>query len=172
MVQSSHMCGRKRYGPGSSRQRHHDRGQALRHQPEDRRQVEVASFRRRSPHRTKGPLQRIEVITRSERRRRWSIEEKREIVAESLGSGVRPSEIIQRHGITSGQLYAWRQQLTRRVDGQPVRPVAKFARVDVVAAEQASQAEPPASPSSKPQTHVPAIAAPRAKGLIEILLPG
>jgi transposase len=118
------------------------------------------------------PMQRIEVITRSERRRRWSIEEKREIVAESLGSGVRPSEIIQRHGITSGQLYAWRQQLTRRVDGQPVRPVAKFARVDVVAAEQASQAEPPASPSSKPQTHVPAIAAPRAKGLIEILLPG
>jgi transposase len=117
------------------------------------------------------PMQRIEVITRSERRRRWSIEEKREIVAESLGSGVRPSEIIQRHGITSGQLYAWRQQLTRRVDGQPVRLAAKFARVDVVAAEQASQAEPPASPPSKPQTHVPAIAAPRAKGLIEILLP-
>jgi transposase len=38
--------------------------------------------------------QRIEVITRGERRRRWSIEEKREIVAESLGAGIRPSEII------------------------------------------------------------------------------
>jgi len=38
------------------------------------------------------PTQRIEVITRGERRRRWSIEEKREIVAESLGTGVRPSE--------------------------------------------------------------------------------
>ena len=61
------------------------------------------------------PTQRIEVITRGERRRRWSIEEKREIVAESLGAGVRPSEIIHKHGITSGQLYAWRQQLTRRV---------------------------------------------------------
>ena len=59
--------------------------------------------------------QRIEVITRGERRRRWSIEAKREIVAESLGPGVRPIEIIQKHGITSGQLYAWRQQLTRRV---------------------------------------------------------
>jgi len=33
------------------------------------------------------PTQRIEVITRGERRRRWSIEEKREIVAESLGAG-------------------------------------------------------------------------------------
>src|SRR6516165_10103472 len=67
------------------------------------------------------PTQRIEVITRGERRRRWSIEEKREIVAESLGAGVRPSEIIHKHGITSGQLYAWRQQLTRRMDGLPQR---------------------------------------------------
>src|ERR1700742_4853228 len=81
------------------------------------------------------PAQRIEVITRGDRRRRWSIEEKREIVAASLGPGVRPSEIIQRHGITSGQLYAWRQQLTRRVDGQPGRAAAAFAEVDVVAAE-------------------------------------
>jgi len=44
------------------------------------------------------PTQRIEVITRGERRRRWSIEEKREIVAESLGAGVRPSEVITRAG--------------------------------------------------------------------------
>ena len=65
-----------------------------------------------------GPAQRIEVITRGERRRRWSIEEKREIVAASLQPGVRPSEIIHRHGITSGQLYAWRQQLTRRLGGE------------------------------------------------------
>jgi hypothetical protein len=43
------------------------------------------------------PTQRIEVITRGERRRRWSIEEKREIVAEwnypgfveSCGLGIR-----------------------------------------------------------------------------------
>src|SRR6478752_5415614 len=66
--------------------------------------------------------QRIELITRGERRRWWSIEEKREIVAESLRPGVKPSEIIHRHGITSGQLYAWRQQLTRRVGGELPRP--------------------------------------------------
>jgi transposase-like protein len=35
------------------------------------------------------PTQRIEVITRGERRRRWSIEEKREIVAESLVTDLR-----------------------------------------------------------------------------------
>jgi hypothetical protein len=39
------------------------------------------------------------------RRRRWSIEEKREIVAESLQPGIGPSEIIRKHGISSGQLY-------------------------------------------------------------------
>ena len=82
------------------------------------------------------PTQRIEVITRGERRRRWSIEEKREIVAESLVTGVRPSEVIHKHGITSGQLYAWRQQLTRRVDGRSAHPPASFARVDVVAGSQ------------------------------------
>jgi transposase len=122
-----------------------------------------------------GPPQRIEVITRGERRRRWSIEEKREIVAESLGSGVRPSEIIHKHGITSGQLYAWRQQLTRRMDGPPAHPPAGFARVDVVAGEREVRApavtELPAT-VTKPQAQVPAVATLRAKGWIEIVLPG
>lgn len=121
-------------------------------------------------------LQRIEVITRGERRRRWSIEEKREIVAESLGPGVRPSEIIRKHGITSGQLYAWRQRLTRRVDGQPARAPTRFARVEVAAGERtlpvAVVPETPASPASNPPAQVPAIATSRAKGVIEIVLPG
>src|SRR3954454_10666901 len=77
------------------------------------------------------PMQRIEVITRGERRRRWSIEEKREIVAASLQPGVRPREIIQRQGITSGQLYAWRKQLTRRISGELAQPAPSFARVAV-----------------------------------------
>jgi len=121
------------------------------------------------------PTQRIEVITRGERRRRWSIEEKREIVAESLGAGVRPSEIIHKHGITSGQLYVWRQQLTRRMDGLPTHAPGGFARVDVVAGEREVPAplvtEKPAT-AAKPQAQVPAVATLRAKGLIEIVLPG
>jgi transposase len=117
---------------------------------------------------------RIEVITRGERRR-WSIEEKRAIVAESLGAWVRPSDVIHKHGITSGQLYAWRQQLTRRMDGLPTHPPAGFARVDVVVGEREVPAplvtEMPAT-ASKPQTQVTVVATPRAKGLIEIVLPG
>lgn len=116
--------------------------------------------------------QRIEVITRGERRRRWSVEAKREIVAESLQAGVRPSEIIHKHGITSGQLYAWRQQLTRRVNVELARPAAGFARVDVIAEVPKTAIETSAVTMKKPPGQVAALASPRAKGLIEILLPG
>ena len=145
--------------------------------------IEQATIERDGPVRSghKGshmttPPRRIEVITRGERRRRWSIEEKREIVAESLGPGVRPSEIIHKYGITSGQLYAWRQQLTRRVDGQSARLRTSFAQVDVSGGERelpaAAVAETSAASASKPQAQVPAITSSRTKGLIEIILPG
>src|SRR5215469_9791737 len=115
--------------------------------------------------------QRIEVITGGERRRRWSIEEKREIVAESLGPDVRPSEIIRKHGITSGQLYAWRQQLTRRVAEPSVRVSASFARVEAASGEEAVRAtETPAVTVSRRSSVAPAIVVSRAKGVIEIVL--
>jgi transposase len=49
--------------------------------------------------------QRIEVITRGERRRRWSVEQKREIAAESLEPGRSPITVARRYGLSSGQLY-------------------------------------------------------------------
>ena len=41
--------------------------------------------------------QRIEVITRGERRRRWSVEQKREIAAESLEPGKSPITVAGRY---------------------------------------------------------------------------
>jgi transposase len=117
--------------------------------------------------------QRIEVITHGERRR-WPIEEKREIVAESLRPGTRPSEVIRKYGISSGQLYVWRQQLTRRLGGELSGPLANFARVDVVVAQRQEKAEPMADVSGAAAATppaVPTIASPRAEGLIEIMLP-
>jgi transposase len=120
--------------------------------------------------------QRIEVITRGERRRRWSVEEKREIVAESLAPGVGPSEVIRKHGISSGQLYTWRQQLTRRLGDELQRSSANFARVDVAVVQRQEIADPMAHVApvavATPRTAVPVIASPRAEGLIEIVLPG
>ena len=57
----------------------------------------------------RGP--RVELITRSERRRRWSIEQKQEIVAESLRPETTPTEVARKYAISSGLLYSWRQQL-------------------------------------------------------------
>ena len=56
-------------------------------------------------------MPQVEVITRGERRRVWTLEQKREIVAESLGSTLTPTEVARKHGISSGLLYGWRQKL-------------------------------------------------------------
>ena len=71
--------------------------------------------------------QRIEVITRGERRRRWSLEEKHAIVAESLAPNTSLAAIARKHGIGTGLLYAWRHQLLHRQPGA----AACFARVDL-----------------------------------------
>jgi transposase len=55
-------------------------------------------------------FRRVEVLTGTPRRRRWSDEEKAAIVAESLAAGARTSEIALRHGLHRNQLYGWRRQ--------------------------------------------------------------
>ena len=54
---------------------------------------------------------RIEVITGPDRRRRWSLEQKRAIVAESHRADTTPAAVARRHGLNTGQLYTWRRQL-------------------------------------------------------------
>jgi transposase len=110
--------------------------------------------------------QRIELITRGERRRRWSVEQKREIAAESLEPGISPITVARRYGISSGLLYTWRRHLLEGSLGVSGQPVAKFARVEVMAMPAASApAIPPVAPPA---------AAPSGpmNGMIEIALPG
>ena len=78
-------------------------------------------------HRMSTRLQRIEVITRGERWRRWSLEEKQAIVAESLAPHVSMMAIARKHGIGTGQLYGWRHQLL----GKRASDAASFARVEL-----------------------------------------
>ena len=51
-----------------------------------------------------------EVIT-VERRRRWKLAEKRQLVAEALEPGASVSEVAKRHGLHPSQLFAWKKQL-------------------------------------------------------------
>ena len=95
--------------------------------------------------------QRIEVITRGERRRRWSAEQKQAIVLESLSSRIPLTAVARKHGIGTGLLYSWRHQLLTRRPGE----ASCFARVEMTD-EQPRLASPVVVPS----------------GLIEIVLPG
>lgn len=51
------------------------------------------------------------IMVRSERRRRWSGEQKLAIVQETLEPGAITAVVARRHGIGTGQLYTWRKQL-------------------------------------------------------------
>ena len=72
---------------------------------------------------------RIEVLSRAEPRRSWTVEQKREIVAESLGPDLTPTEVARKYRISSGQLYTWRQQLLNVQPGVPGAPL-RFARLN------------------------------------------
>lgn len=69
----------------------------------------------------------VEVITSVQRRRRWSPEEKRRIVASAIEPGAVASEVARAAGIHVSQLFRWRQQLCG-----PARETAAFSPVAVV----------------------------------------
>ena len=79
-------------------------------------------------------FRRVEVLTGTQRRRRWTDAEKAAIVAESLAPGARASEIALRHGLHRNQLYEWRRQF-RSVAGSNAGFVAS-GFVPVVAENQ------------------------------------
>ena len=102
----------------------------------------------------------IEVITRGERRRIWTPEQKREIVLESLEAAGSPIAVARRHGIGSGLLYTWRRQM---VAGQlkalvPVPPnfVPVAALPDGEGAAAAGTPMPQAAPSAAMPAGTPA----------------
>ena len=114
--------------------------------------------------RKSAPITRVEVITRGERRRAWTLEQKREIVAESLGPELSATEVARKYGIRTGQLYTWRQQMLAGPNAVITRAEPRFAEVELTPALPAPE---PASLASGLTTAAP----PRPEGLIEIVLP-
>jgi transposase len=62
-------------------------------------------------------MARVEVITGVERRRRWSDDEKRAIVAKSFALGAVVAEVARRVDVSPGQIYRWRQEVRAAVAG-------------------------------------------------------
>jgi transposase len=111
--------------------------------------------------------QRIEVVTRAERRRSWTAAQKREIVGESLGPELTPTEVARKHGISTGLLYAWRRQLVSVAGAVVARSAQRFTAVEL--------ADPPPARETVPAEQSARTALPpltRLEGLIEIQLPG
>jgi transposase len=54
---------------------------------------------------------RVEVITSTEKRRRWSAHEKRTIVEETYQPGMSVSYIARKHGISPSQVFYWRRHM-------------------------------------------------------------
>jgi transposase len=65
-------------------------------------------------------FQRVELITGTARRRRWTTEEKLRIVEESLQPGMTVSYAARRHGVAPNLLFRW-WKLLREGGGEAVR---------------------------------------------------
>jgi transposase len=53
----------------------------------------------------------VHVITSVERRRRWSIYEKKAIVEETYEQGKSVSYVARKHGIAASQVFLWRRKM-------------------------------------------------------------
>lgn len=106
----------------------------------------------------------MEIITGVERRRRWSAEEKRRIVAETEQPGSGIAEIARRYEISRGLQWNWRSQVRRGV--LRPEPPSVFLPVQMISEPARGGGTKPAEPlvASGPDPAVPA-------GKIEITLP-
>src|SRR5271167_263759 len=78
-----------------------------------------------------GSMDRVEVITSVQRRRRWSAEEKARIVQETYVPGVSVSLVARQHGIAPTQVFTWRRlyaegALSAVGAGEEVVPASKY----------------------------------------------
>ena len=96
------------------------------------------------------------------KRRRWTAEQKRQIVAEGLEPGMSAAMVARKHGISTGQFYAWRQQLLLRgaLDAG-AEAVPNVAGIDATASapdlEPAIAAPPEPNPPTTAATPVPPV---------------
>ncbi|MGY2733900.1 IS66-like element accessory protein TnpA [Sphingomonas sp. UYP23] len=58
----------------------------------------------------------VTILAGPERRRRWSDEQREQIVAEAFQSGARVCDVARRHDVARSQIYEWRQVMRRQAD--------------------------------------------------------
>jgi transposase len=94
-------------------------------------------------HQAKG-YRRIELITGEARRRRWTAEEKAQILAESFEPEARVADVARRHGLSRGLLWTWRHEARKRgAIGEPTFVPVRIAEACATPV-RSSSAEPEA----------------------------
>ena len=91
------------------------------------------------------PVRRVEIFTGAGRRRRWTADQRAEIVAESFADGETVSAVARRHGLTPQQLFGWRRAARQQTEGDAGENGAGFAPVIVEAPR--SHADGPIAPA-------------------------
>jgi transposase len=100
----------------------------------------------------------VEVVTRGERRRRWSDEDRARILTEAIAPGAIASHVARRFGVSSGQFYTWRKAMLRR--SAPVGVPPALAKADFAEVRLSAPNPKPSAPPRIPAT-----------GMMEITLP-
>jgi transposase len=112
---------------------------------------------------------RVEIITGPERRRRWSEEEKLQLVEEACRPGHSVSQVARERGINASQLFAWRRQalakglITDNRSEPSAAPALTFAPVEVAQEPANADSGEEARPARRRRGT-------RASGAIEIKL--
>src|SRR3954466_5898609 len=86
-------------------------------------------------------VRRVEVITGTGRRRRFSADDKARLVEETLAPGAVVSEVARRHGLSPQQLFGWRREARRPEEGGK-EPVSFVPAVVAAAADQGPARRP------------------------------
>ena len=101
----------------------------------------------------------MEIIIGADRRRRWRLEEKLRIVAETEQPGASFAAVARRHEISRGLLWNWRQQVRR--GALMVEPTPMFVPVQIT----------PDPPLMLPSPSPAQVTSPAEDARVEITLP-
>jgi transposase len=108
-------------------------------------------------------VRRLEVITGTGRRRRFSKDDKASIIEETLAPGAVVSEVARRHGLTPQQLFGWRRQARQPLEATGGEGTRAFVPAVV---------DMPAAPAGHGRTRKRARRADGVPGIIELEIDG
>ena len=97
-----------------------------------------------------GGYRRIELITGTTRRRRWSDDERARILAESFEPGANISAVARRHGVHGGLLHSWRKKAKTRADEVAQADAPQFIPVAITKASRHAVGETAPLPLPSP----------------------